>query len=483
MTDSETSVYVLTWLIKWYERGNVAFVTFWRASNRILLLLCSLQKVKVLTRTASDYTRETTHDIHKIKRNLDPSLHPFEKAREYTRALNAAKLERMFAKPFVGALSGHTDGVYCMAKHPKKLTTIISGSGDGELRIWDLSERTTVWKVAGHKSIVKGVCCGPRNDLYFSCGTDKTVKIWNPEQSGEEPVNTFIGKFSFSAIDHHRSDSIFATSGSQVDVWDHNRSDPIKTFTWDADTINTVRFNQTETNILGGCGTDRTIILYDIRVGSPLAKLVMQMRTNSIAWNPMEAFNFTAANEDHNCYTFDMRKMECALNVLKDHVSAVLDLDYSPTGEEIVTGAYDRTLRIFNARKGHSRDVYHTKRMQRIFCVKYSMDSKYALSGSDDGNVRLWKANASEKIGPTDYRERASLEYADRLKERYKNLPEVKRILRHRNIPKAIKNAQRTKRIMLQSQKQKEENLRRHSKKGSVPHQVERKKSIVGATK
>lgn len=75
-------------------------------------------------------------------------------------------------------------------------------------------------------------------------------------------------------------------------------------------------------------------------------------------------------------------------------------MDYSPTGEEIVTGAYDRTVRIFNLRQGRSRDIYHTKRMQRIFCVKYSMDSKYVLSGSDDGNVRLWKANASEKIGP-----------------------------------------------------------------------------------
>ena len=35
---------------------------------------------------------------------LDPALHPFEKAREYTRALNATKLERMFAKPFLAQL-------------------------------------------------------------------------------------------------------------------------------------------------------------------------------------------------------------------------------------------------------------------------------------------------------------------------------------------------------------------------------------------
>lgn len=218
-------------------------------------------------------------------------------------------------------------------------------------------------------------------------------------------------------------------------------------------------------------------------MNSPLTKSVLQMRTNAIAWNPMEAFNFTAANEDHNCYTFDMRKMDCALNVLKDHVSAVLDLDYSPTGEEIITGAYDRTLRIYSARQGHSRDIYHTKRMQRIFCVKYSMDSKYVLSGSDDGSIRLWKAKASEKLGPKDYRERAHIEYQEKLIDRYKYLPEIKRISRHRNVPKVIKNAQNTKRIMLQAQRRKEENLRKHSKKGSIPYQVERKKPIVGISK
>lgn len=42
-----------------------------------------------------------------------------------------------------------------------------------------------------------------------------------------------------------------------------------------------------------------------------------------------------------------------------------MDVDFSPTGEEIVTGSYDRSLRVFDVRHGHSRDIYHTKRMQR----------------------------------------------------------------------------------------------------------------------
>ena len=104
----------------------------------------------------------------------------------------------------------------------------------------------------------------------------------------------------------------------------------------------------------------------------------MRMRTNAICWNPMEAFNFTCANEDHNLYTFDMRNLDKAKVVHKDHVSAVLDIDYSPTGKQFVSGAYDRTMRIFEFNGGHSNEIYHTKRMQRIFSVKWSSDAKYA---------------------------------------------------------------------------------------------------------
>lgn len=138
-------------------------------------------------------------------------------------------------------------------------------------------------------------------------------------------------------------------------------------------------------------GSDRGIALYDLRTSTPIRKLIMQTKTNSIAWNPMEAFNFTAANEDCCLYTYDMRKLQSATCVHKDFVSAVMDVDYSPTGREFVAGSYDRSVRIFSHNGGHSKEVYHTKRMQRIFAVRFSGDGSYVFSGSDDMNVRLWK--------------------------------------------------------------------------------------------
>lgn len=73
-------------------------------------------------------------------------------------------------------------------------------------------------------------------------------------------------------------------------------------------------------------------------------------------------------------------------------MSAVMDVDYSPTGREFVAGGYDRSVRVFPTGGGHSREVYHTKRMQRVFAVRFSGDASYVFSGSDDMNVRIWKA-------------------------------------------------------------------------------------------
>ncbi|KAK5004344.1 Protein sof1, partial [Cryomyces antarcticus] len=102
-------------------------------------------KIKALTRSASS-AQAPGSNVSRQPRNLDPALHPFERAREYQRALNATKLDRMFAAPFLAQLGdGHVDGVYTMAKDPTSLERFASGSGDGVVKVWDLTNREEVW--------------------------------------------------------------------------------------------------------------------------------------------------------------------------------------------------------------------------------------------------------------------------------------------------------------------------------------------------
>jgi DDB1- and CUL4-associated factor 13 len=66
-------------------------------------------------------------------------MHPFAKARERTRALNAAKMDRIFAKPFVASLEGHVDAVETMSRRPESLTVVASGSWDGGAYVSQMS--------------------------------------------------------------------------------------------------------------------------------------------------------------------------------------------------------------------------------------------------------------------------------------------------------------------------------------------------------
>lgn len=109
----------------------------------------------------------------------------------------------------------------------------------------------------------------------------------------------------------------------------------------------------------------------------------------------------------------------------------------------------------------------------------FTPDNQYVLSGSDDGNIRLWRANASSRSGVKSARQRQKLQYDDALKQRYAHMPEIRRISRHRRLPKAVKKAGEIKNEEIASLKKKEENVRRHSKKGSMPRHSEREKMIL----
>jgi WD repeat and SOF domain-containing protein 1 len=311
-------------------------------------------KVKTISRS-SDFSRERKGDIFKVERNLAPSLHPFARQREYSRALNHTKLERMFSKPFLFQLEGHTDSIYTMAKHSEDINKIATGSFNGQILVWNINSQKH--QDLQQKTNVKGLQF--YKDQLFSIG-DQEINIFKNGQKQSIYTTNVL-----TTLSHHYSRDIFATGSSKIELYDSGRQEPIMELQWGCETIQKIQFNKSEQNVILSCGSDRSIILYDIRTQTPISKTIMKLKTNSLCWNPMEPFNFTTASEDHNCYSFDMRHLGNTIGVHKGHVSAVLDIDYSPTGEEFVTGSFDKTVRIFGSRDGKSRDIYHTKRMQR----------------------------------------------------------------------------------------------------------------------
>ena len=229
-----------------------------------------------------------------------------------------------------------------MATSPRSLVAFVTGACDGEVRVWDVAHRALMWAAPAHSGFVRGLSVSHDGETFVSVGDDASAKLWSmvPGERADEyddeeeialggssgrgvtatgiaPTGSWVGKAPFRGVDCHWSEPTFATCGESVEVWDQRRSEPVHSWEWGCDAVTCVRYNPAERALLASAGSDRSIALYDVRLATPVRKVIMTMKSNALAWNPMEPFNFSVANEDGRAYTFDMRKLERALMVHK----------------------------------------------------------------------------------------------------------------------------------------------------------------------
>lgn len=229
----------------------------------------------------------------------------------------------------MASLEGHVDGIYALAKSPKRLDVAASGSGDGEIRLWDLNRQHMFYSYPkAHSGIIQSLCMSPLSftggvsanesattgHRMLSCSVDRTIKVWDadpvpsgvgqyveydedddevsgvhdtmllgvrePEVMPGEPLAVYSGRSAFNALTHHAHAPRFASASDVVQVWDLSRAggDALRTISWGPDSINALRFNQSEPELLVGAGSDRSIVLYDLRTSKPLTKAILNVR-------------------------------------------------------------------------------------------------------------------------------------------------------------------------------------------------------------
>ena len=77
----------------------------------------------------------------------------------------------------MGALHSHAGAVTCLEFFGKQ--HLLSGSDDGTLRIWRVSDWACLHVLGGHKSGVTSIAIHPTGRLALSTSSDKTVRLWN----------------------------------------------------------------------------------------------------------------------------------------------------------------------------------------------------------------------------------------------------------------------------------------------------------------
>ena len=250
-------------------------------------------------------------------------------------------------------LKGHEDPVYTVAYAPDGLS-IISGSEDATIRVWDARSGQQRLYLIGHDGGVDSVAYAPSGDRIVSASMDKTVRVWD-SCSGQQ---------------------LLCLIGHELPV--------------------TCAAYAPDESCIVSCSADRTIRTWDAQSGQELLCITgHENYVSSVAYSP-DGLRIVSGSSDNTVRVWDAGSGQ-QIFCLTGHEDRVRCVSYAPDGSHIVSGADDRTVRIWDARSGQQRYCLpgHTA---PVWSVVYSRDGSRIVSGSGDKTVRVWAALNGQQI-------------------------------------------------------------------------------------
>ncbi|MEP4195696.1 MAG: TIR domain-containing protein, partial [Aliishimia sp.] len=115
----------------------------------------------------------------------------------------------------------------------------------------------------------------------------------------------------------------------------------------------------------------------------------------SVAFSP-DGRRIVSGAHDKTLRIWDTRSGD-QLQVLRGHEDLVTSVAFSPDGSRIVSGSDDDTLRIWDARSGAQLQVLRGHEGS-VTSVAFSPDGRRIVSGSRDDTLRIWDARSGDQM-------------------------------------------------------------------------------------
>ncbi|KAF8517506.1 WD40 repeat-like protein [Hysterangium stoloniferum] len=163
-------------------------------------------------------------------------------------------------------LTGHEQAVRALAARGR---TLVSGSYDCTVRVWDIIDGVCTWTLTGHTQKVYSVVLDPVRNQCCSGSMDGTVRIWNLKTG--QAVHVLQGHTSLvGLLGLSPSHLVSAAADSTLRIWDPTTGQMQHTLA--AHTGAITCFQHDEFKVLSG--SDGTLKMWDVRDGSVVRDLL-----------------------------------------------------------------------------------------------------------------------------------------------------------------------------------------------------------------
>ncbi|KAM0786878.1 hypothetical protein ACM66B_002303 [Microbotryomycetes sp. NB124-2] len=348
--------------------------------------------------------------------------------------------------------SMHEGAVFTLALHPVDPIIAVSGGEDDLAYLWRTDNGERVAKLSGHSDSVTSVGFSTDGEFVATGGMDGRVRVWKHVKNSSndwlqwEFLTDLEGPDEVNWIDWHPKGTLLLAGGADGTVWLWNLPTGVTMHVLSGHTapVTCGRFTPDGKRIVT-CSEDSTLIYWDPRTGEAIHKITasdarfrLEAGINAVAVNPastvavvagaeggMRAVNLVQGTvlqqmEGHEegasieavafseVPTVGAASLTVLVSVGTDgrvctweastfklrstgsHEDAVTSLAFAPGTTTFVTASADKTLKVWDYRRGTTiktllgpRDVIHA-------CA-VSKDGKLVISGSEDGMVKVFK--------------------------------------------------------------------------------------------
>jgi WD40 repeat protein len=306
-------------------------------------------------------------------------------------------------------LEGHTDRVRGLAYSPDG-RLLASCGNDTSIVLWDAAAGKELTRFHGPRRIVYRVAFSPDGETLASAGADKNVRLWNVRDGGQTAT---LGRHDSVVVDASFSADgqwLVAAAGNrtgvptsarqpngEVALWRVNRGYRFASVGVDYTGVWSAAFSPDRKSIVVGTGHKALFLWRKERwwadrlrwpedfLGETPTSINLRANAWGLAYSPDG--DTLAATAGWSIKLLDARRGYRA-RPLKGHRNTVSAIAYAPDGRRIVSGSYDRTVRVWDASTGRQRAEFAWG-IGKIDSVAVSPDGMTAAAGGA-GQIVVW---------------------------------------------------------------------------------------------
>jgi WD40 repeat protein/serine/threonine protein kinase len=265
---------------------------------------------------------------------------------EVRAALAVARTHRAEAVGLVRSFTGHeswVSSVSCTADGG----TALSGSADGTLKLWDVSDGQCLQTFQGHGEWVTSACLSGDGRQALSGSADRTVRLWDTATG--DCLQTLEGHKSWVLAVALAPDGQHALSA----------------------------------------GGDGVLNAWEVSTGRCLRSIPAHVGPVLAVCGSSEGGHALTGGRDGTLKFWEVATGRC-LRTFQGHGEKVHAVALSADGRLALSGSADRTVRVWEVESGKCLLVFEGHQ-GAVTSVGFSRDGRLALSGSEDRAVKLWR--------------------------------------------------------------------------------------------